>query len=99
MKKFILAILLVSCSAPSFSFESPCSIPAKVTHFKEVSNKGCWRIRAQPGYGVTLEDPGLLSCDTGSTCIVIVDQEPFWIVGAGNDVWAPEDVDCSEVCP
>jgi hypothetical protein len=102
MKYLLLCLALLGCEAPKFSFETeglPCSAPAEVTEAtKQPNTKGCWRLTAEPGHGFTLDDPGLVSCNDGTACIVVVPGQTFWNLGAGHNQPRAEDVDCSETC-
>lgn len=101
MKYLLLSLCLLGCEAPSFSFDGsalPCSIPSKITHVRGDNVNGCWRLSSKPGHGIVTEDPSTVSCSEGAECVVIVDGETFWTMGAGENIWQAEDVDCSEVC-
>lgn len=94
-----VALALLGCEAPSFGF-LPCSAPKEVTEATDEPNAlGCWRLTAAEDHGFLLDDPGELTCQDGTACVVVVPGQRFWYAGAGYGKVAAEDVDCSEVCP
>lgn len=102
MKHLLLCLSLLGCEAPSFSFETeglPCSVPVKVDKtVAEESPKGCYRLTADPDHGMALDDPGLVTCERGSRCVVVTSGQPIWSIGAGRNKPVAEAVDCSETC-
>ncbi len=106
MKAVFFGLLLIGCDASTFEFSTPdnlsCNLPVKITNVKVENIKGCWRITFQQHHGIVLYDPGVVSCNEGAKCAIVVNGESFWCVGSveyDKNVWTAEDVDCSEVCP